>query len=116
MNAEMITNNPFLIISLCLTFGMIGLLLLFVFMPRVEEINRLRRIIDEQHARIDQLSKDSTAAEIAHQKKLDSMKGEYIADIGELTSELAASNGRAAQNASRAEQIARAKDRKRGAA
>ena len=113
---ETILNNPVIVLPAIYVFFVLAVVLLFVYIPRAEEINRLRRIIDEQHARIDQLSKDSTAAEIAHQKKLDSMKGEYIADIGELTSELAASNGRAAQNASRAEQIARAKDRKRGAA
>lgn len=114
---ENIFENPFVIIpAVYLTLG-IMLILLLVYLPRADEIERLRRIIDEQHARIDQLSKDGTAAEIAHEKQINAIKGEMLADIGDLTFELAASNGRAAQNASRAKQIARAKDEaRRGAA
>ena len=89
-----------------------AIILLFVYMPRMDELLRLRRIIDRQRKRIKELSEGSTRAEIDHETKLDAMKGEYLSDIGELTSELAAQRGRAAQNASRADQIARAEERR----
>lgn len=113
---EAILNNPFVVLTAIFLLFAVSVVLIFIYIPRAEEIARLRRIIDEQHARIDQLSKESTAAELQHQKTVDQMMGEYIADIGELTSELAATSGRAAQNASRAKQIAKAKDERRGAA
>lgn len=89
-----------------------AIVLLFVYMPRMDELLRLRRIIDRQRKRIKELSEGSTRAEIDHETKLDAMKGEYLSDIGELTSELAAQRGRAAQNASRADQLARAAERR----
>lgn len=116
-NMEDLFSNPFIVIPAVYLFLTIMVLLLFVYLPRADEIARLRRIIDEQHARIDQLSKDGTAAEIAHNEEVKRIKGEMLADIGDLTFELAASNGRAAQNANRAKTIARAKDEaRRGAA
>ena len=101
-------GNPWVVFfGLCFLCAM-AIILLFVYMPRAEENLRLRRIIKAQHDRIVELSEGSSKAEIDHKNKIDEMKNEYIADIGELTSELAATQGRAAQNAHRADQIARA--------
>lgn len=105
-------GNPWVIFfGLCFLCAM-AIILLFVYMPRAEENMRLRRIIKAQHERIVELSEGSSKAEIEHKNKIDEMKSEYIADIGELTSELAAQRGRANQNASRADQLARAAERR----
>lgn len=104
---ETFANPWFVFISMFFLIAL-SVALLLIYMPRMEEVLRLRRIIKAQHARIVELSEGSTRAEIDHKTKLDAMKGEYLSDIGELTSELAATQGRAAQNAHRADQIARA--------
>lgn len=101
-------GNPWVTFAGLVFICAMAIILLFVYMPRMDELLRLRRIIDRQRKRIKELSEGSTRAEIDHETKLDAMKGEYLSDIGELTSELAATQGRAAQNAHRADQIARA--------
>ncbi len=105
-------SSPFVLVPALFLLLILSVVLLAVYCPRAEDINRLRRIIDEQHKRIVELSEGSSKAEIDHKNKIDKMKNEYIADIGELTSELAAQRGRANQNARRADQIARAAERR----
>ena len=105
-------GNPWVTFAGLVFLCAMAIILLFVYMPRMDELLRMRRIIDRQRRRIKELSEGSTRAEIDHETKLDAMKGEYLSDIGELTSELAAQRGRAAQNASRADQLARAAERR----
>ena len=105
-------SSPFVLVPALFLLLILSVVLLAVYCPRAEDINRLRRIIDEQHKRIVELSEKSTAAQLEHERTVEAIKGEYIADIGELTSELAAQRGRAEQNASRADQIARAAERR----
>lgn len=105
-------GNPWVTFAGLVFLCAMAIILLFVYMPRMDELLRLRRIIDRQRKRIKELSEGSTRAEIDHETKLDAIKGEYLSDIGELTSELAAQRGRAKQNASRADQLARAAERR----
>ena len=104
--------SPFVLVPALFLLLILSVVLLAVYCPRAEENQRLRKIIIAQHERIVELSEKSTAAQLEHEQKIEAMKGEYIADIGELTSELAAQRGRAEQNASRADQIARATERR----
>ena len=109
---QKVFGNPWVTFAGLVFLCAMAIILLFVYMPRMDELLRLRRIIDRQRKRIKELSEGSTRAEIDHETKLDAMKGEYLSDIGELTSELAAQRGRAEQNASRADQLARAAERR----
>lgn len=104
--------SPFVLVPALFLLLILSVVLLAVYCPRAEENQRLRKIIIAQHARIVELSEKSTAAQLEHERTVETIKGEYIADIGELTSELAAQRGRAEQNASRADQIARAAERR----
>ena len=104
--------SPFVLVPALFLLLILSVVLLAVYCPRAEENQRLRKIIIAQHERIVELSETSAAAQLEHERTVEAMKGEYIADIGELTSELAAQHGRAAQNASRADQIARAAERR----
>lgn len=105
-------SSPFVLVPALFLMLILSVVLLAVYCPRAEENQRLRKIIIAQHARIVELSEKSTAAQIDHERKIEEIKGEYIADIGELTIELAVQRGRAAQNAHRADQLARAAERR----
>ena len=99
-----ILNNPWFIVPCTIAFIVLAIILLFVYMPRTQEIRRLQAIIDHQHETITRQAVDGANAANAHKRE----KEELIADIGEMSSQVIAAQGRENQAASRADQIARA--------
>lgn len=104
-------------------FAVTFLLLTLIYMPRNEEILKLRRTIKTLRKKIDQMSKDQTAATLAHtadvgelSEKLLQAEGKQDQIAEEYAGKLAEANARTEQSQNIREQIARAADKLRGEA
>lgn len=104
-------------------FAVTFLLLTLIYMPRNEEILKLRRTIKTLRKKIDQMSKDQTAATLAHtadvgelSEKLLQAEGKQDQIAEEYAGKLAEANARTEQSENIREQLARAADKLRGEA
>lgn len=104
-------------------FAVTFLLLTLIYMPRNEEILKLRRTIKTLRKKIDQMSKDQTAETLAHtadvgelSEKLLQAEGKQDQIAEEYAGKLAKANARTEQSESIREQLARAADKLRGEA
>ena len=78
--SERIFENPWFTVPVLLALVVILGVLLFVYMPRMEEIRSLQRRIDKKDAIIDRMSKGQTQAELEHVADMEQLRGDHAAD------------------------------------
>jgi len=78
--SESIFENPWFTVPVLLALVVILGVLLFVYMPRMEEIRSLQRRIDKKDAIIDRMSKGQTQAELEHVADMEQLRGDHAAD------------------------------------
>lgn len=111
------------VVSIAAIFSVTVLLLTLIFMPRCDEILRLRKIIREQRKTIDHMSKEQTAAELEHKADVGDLSSRLLEAQGkkdqiaeEYAGKLAEAQARTEQSEDLRRQIARAADKLRGEA
>ena len=111
------------VMTIAAILGVTALLMTLFFMPRSEEIIRLRKIIRKQRETIDHMSKAQTAAEIEHCADVGELSYQLLEAQGkqdqiaeEYAGKLAQANARTEQSKSLRRQLARAADKLRGEA
>ena len=103
-------NNPILVVSALVVVFVILPVLLFVYLPRAEEIASLRRLLSEKDAIIDRMTRNQTQAELAHTAD----RQWYAAQIEYARKDEGDAHARAKQHQDIADQIARAHGRLAG--
>lgn len=78
--SESIFENPWFTVPVLLALVVILGVLLFVYMPRMEEIRSLQRRIDKKDEIIDRMSKGQTQAELEHFADMEQIRGDHAAD------------------------------------
>lgn len=111
------------VVTIAAIFAVTILLLTLIFMPRGEEIIRLRKIIRKQRKTIDRMSKEHTAAELEHNADIGEIGEKLLAAEGkkdqiaeEYSEKLTEAQARTKQSEDLRRQIARAADKLRGEA
>lgn len=111
------------VIVLAAIFAGTFLLLTLIYMPRAEEIMKLRKVNKELRKTIAHMSKQATAAELEHKadvgelsEKLMQAEGKQDRIAVEYNSKLHEANARTKQSEELREQLARAADKLRGEA
>lgn len=120
---EFDTMPVWAVIILAAIFAGTFLLLTLIYMPRAEEIMKLRKVNRELRKKIAEMSKQATTAELEHKadvgelsEKLLEAEGKQDRIAVEYNSKLHEANARTKQSEDLREQIARAADKMRGGA
>lgn len=87
MTYESIFENPWFTAPVLVALIVIISVLLFVYMPRMEEIRSLQRRIDKKDAIIDRMSKGQTQAELEHVADLEQLRGDHMLNVKSIEAE-----------------------------
>ena len=101
---ESILENPWFIAPLTMLIGIVAVLLLFVYCPRMDEIKRLEDRITELREKIDGMSKQQTAAELEHIADMEQMRGDHAKSVQLIETEAQDAEQRAKDAEARTEQ------------
>lgn len=104
MTNESIFENPWFTAPVLVALIVIISVLLFVYMPRMEEIRQLRKRIARQAALINSMSKDQTRAELEHVADLEQMRGDHALNVKSIEAEAQDAEQRAKNAEARTQQ------------
>lgn len=104
MTYESIFENPWFTAPVLIALIVIISVLLFVYMPRAEEIQQLRKRIARQAAVINSMSKDQTRAELEHVADLEQMRGDHALNVKSIEAEAQDAEQRAKNAEARTQQ------------
>lgn len=95
---ESIFENPWFTAPVLVALIVIISVLLFVYMPRAEEIRQLKKRIARQAALINSMSKGQAQAELEHVADLEQLRSDHALNVKSIEAEAADAEARA-QNA-----------------
>lgn len=104
MTYESIFENPWFTAPVLVALIIIISVLLFVYMPRMEEIRQLRKRIARQAALINSMSKGQARAELEHVADLEQLRGDHALNVKSIEAEAQDAEQRAKNAEARTQQ------------
>lgn len=104
MTYESIFENPWFTAPVLVALIVIISVLLFVYMPRMEEIRQLKKRIARQAALINNMSKGQTRAELEHVADMEQLRGDHALDVRNIEAEAKDAETRAKNAEARTQQ------------
>ena len=85
---ESIFDNPWFVAPALTLLVIVTVVLLFVYLPRADEIKRLKKRIRELREKVDSMSRQQTKAELEHVADMEQIRGDRAADAKEFAEKL----------------------------
>lgn len=104
MTYESIFENPWFTAPVLVALIVIISVLMFVYMPRMEEIRKLRERIARQAALINSMSKGQARAELEHVADLEQLRGDHAMNVKTIEAEAQDAEQRAKNAEARTQQ------------
>lgn len=104
MTYESIFENPWFTAPVLVALIVIISVLLFVYMPRAEEIRQLKKRIARQAALINSMSKGQARAELEHVADMEQLRGDHALNVKTIEAEAQDAEQRAKNAEARTQQ------------